>query len=325
MQYRVLGSTGVRVSSLCFGTEGLTKEKFDRCRDAGINFFDCGNVYDDGNDEATLGQLMQHCRREVIITSKVCFPTSDQINDRGLSRRHIMSAVEESLRRLRTEYIDIYYVHSFDAHTPISETLSALDALVQQGKVIYLGASNWAAWQIAIALGISDREGLARFHCIEPMYSLVKRQAEVEIFPLAQAEGMAVVPYSPLGGGLLSGKYSRGRKLQEGRLLEDELSRLRYGDPKYYQVAERFTEHAMSRGVHPAALAVAWVMSHPAVTVPIIGARTMAQLETLLGATDIDMTPEWRDEIAGLSIEPPLATDRREEQLGFYYKGWKPQ
>lgn len=312
------------MSSLCFGTEGITAEKFSRCRDAGINFFDCGNVYDGGNDEATLGRLIHKSREEVIITSKVCFPTSPRINDQGLSRRHILHAVEDSLRRLRTDYIDIYYVHSFDPNTPISETLLALDMLVRQGKVLYLGASNWAAWQIATALGISDNRHLARFQCIEPMYSLAKRQAEVELFPLACAEEMAVVPYSPLGGGLLSGKYSRGREPQAGRLLNDELSRLRYGDPQYSEVAERFTEHATMRGIHPAALAVAWVMSHPAVTAPIIGARTLAQLETLLRAVDVDMTPEWRNEISALSVEPPLATDRREEQFGFYYKGWKP-
>jgi aryl-alcohol dehydrogenase-like predicted oxidoreductase len=325
MQYRLLGSTGVRVSCLCFGTEGLTKEKFFRCRDAGINFFDCGNVYDEGNDEATLGRLIDGCRNEVIITSKVCFPTSSGINERGLSRRHIGLAVEDSLRRLRTDYIDIYYVHSFDPDTPISETVHALDRLVRQGKILYPAVSNWAAWQIAKALGVSDKEHLSRFQCIEPMYSLVKRQAEVEIFLLALAEKMAVVPYSPLAGGLLSGKYSGGSKPQEGRLLEDEFSRARYGDPQYYQVAERFTEHAAQRGVHPAALAIAWVMSHPAVTAPIIGARTSAQLETLLGALDVEMTPEWRDEISALSIEPPLATDRREEQFGFFYKDWKPR
>ncbi len=325
MRYRLLGSTGVRVSCLCFGTEGLTKEKFIRCRDAGINFFDCGNVYDEGKDEATLGRLIDGCRHEVIITSKVCFPTSSRINDGGLSRRHIGLAVEDSLRRLRTDYIDIYYVHSFDPHTPISETVGALDRLVRQGKILYPAVSNWAAWQIARALGVSDKEHLSRFRCIEPMYSLVKRQAEVEIFPLALAQGMAVVPYSPLAGGLLSGKYSGGRKPQEGRLLEDEFSRVRYGDPQYYQVAERFTEHAAQRGVHPAALAVAWVMSHPAVTAPIIGARTVAQLETLLGALDVDMTPEWREEISALSIDPPLATDRREEQFGFFYRGWRPR
>jgi aryl-alcohol dehydrogenase-like predicted oxidoreductase len=325
MRYRMLGSTGMRASCLCLGTEDLTEEKFHLCRDVGINFFDCGNVYGDGKDEATLGRLIEGCRQEVIITSKVGFPTSSGINDGGLSRRHITLAVEESLKRLRTDFIDIYYVHSFDPDTEMSETLSALDRLVEQGKILYPAVSNWSAWQIAKALGISERGNLSRFQCIEPMYSLVKRQAEVEIFPLAIGEGMAVVPYSPLAGGLLSGKYSGGQMPKEGRLVEDEFSRVRYGDPQYYQVAERFTEHAAQRGVQPAALAIAWVMSHPAVTAPIIGAKTIVQLKTLLGALEIEMTPEWRAEISALSIEPPLATDRREEQFGVFYKGWRPR
>jgi aryl-alcohol dehydrogenase-like predicted oxidoreductase len=324
MEFRLLGSTGVHVSCLCFGTEGLTEDKFYRCREAGINFFDSANVYDNGKDEQTLGNLIKDCRDEIVITSKVCFPTSDDINDRGLSRRHILMAVEQSLRRLQTDHIDIYYMHSYDPNTDLEETLRALDLLVAQGKILYPAISNWAAWQISKALGVSSKEGLVRFACVEPMYSLVKRQAEVEIFPLAVAEKLAVVPYSPLAGGLLTGKYSNIDTPEKGRLLHDELSILRYGDPNYHEVASSFTQHAKERGVHPAALAVAWAMSHPAVTAPIIGARTVKQLETILSALDINMTPEWRAEISALSNEPPLATDRREEQHGFFYKGWRP-
>jgi aryl-alcohol dehydrogenase-like predicted oxidoreductase len=323
MEYRLLGRTGVRVSCLCFGTEGITKEKFQRCRDAGINFFDSANVYDDGKDEQALGKLIKGCRDELIITSKVCFPTSDDVNDRGLSRRHILLAVEESLKRLQTDRIDIYYMHSYDPNTDLEETLRALDQLVVQGKILYPAVSNWAAWQISKALGISNKEGLARFACVEPMYSLVKRQAEVEIFPLAEADRLAVVPYSPLAGGLLTGKYSGVDAPEEGRLLHDELSMHRYRDPTYFEVAKKFAKHAKACGVHPAALAVAWAMSHPAVTAPIIGARTVTQLETILKALEIDMTPDWRAEISALSIQPPLATDRREEQQGFFYKGWR--
>lgn len=324
MDYQMLGTTGVYVSSLCFGTEGLTKEKFIRCREAGINFFDSANVYDHGKDEATLGNLIKDCRNEVVITSKVCFPTSEDINDRGLSRRHILLSVEESLRRLQTDRIDIYYMHSFDPNTHLEEPLRALDQLVAQGKILYPAVSNWSAWQISKALGLSKKEGLACIACVEPMYSLIKRQAEVEIFHLAQAENLAVVPYSPLAGGLLTGKYSGESTPEEGRLLHDELSILRYGDPSYIEVVKRFTQHARGRDVHPAALAVAWVMSHPAVTAPIIGARTVDQLETILGALEINMTAEWREEISALSAEPPLATDRREEQHGFFYKDWRP-
>ena len=183
--------------------------------------------------------------------------------------------------------------------------------------------SNWAAWQIARALGLSALHGLARFECIQPMYSLVKRQAEVEILPLAQAERMGVISYSPLGSGLLSGKYGKAAQPERGRLVENRMHRTRYSDPEYLDVVERFTAHARARGLHPATLAVAWAMSHPALTAPIIGARNPEQLEALLKAAEVAMTPEWRAEISALSPEPPPATDRSEERLGIVYLGAK--
>jgi aryl-alcohol dehydrogenase-like predicted oxidoreductase len=247
----------------------------------------------------------------------------DGPNESGLSRRHIMMAVEDSLRRLGTDRIDIYFFHKFDPDTPIEEALRAVDDLVHQGKVLYLAVSNWAAWQIAKALSVSAREGLARFECIQPMYNLAKRQAEVEILPLAQAEQLGVTPYSPLGGGLLTGKYGKDRRPESGRLVENEMYMKRYGLEQYYGTAERFTAHAQERGVHPATLAVAWVMSHPGVTAPIIGARSLEQLEGSLAAVDVEMTPEWRAEISALSIEPPPATDRLEEKSGIVYQGAK--
>ena len=214
-------------------------------------------------------------------------------------------------------------MHTFDLDIPIEETLRALDDLVHQGKILYPGASNWAAWQIATALGISVREGLARFAGIQPMYSLAKRQAEVEILPLAQAEGLGVMTYSPLGGGLLTGKYGVAERPKQGRLMENEMYQKRYGDPSNFEIAERFTTCAKEHGLYPATLAVAWVMSHPAVTAPIIGARDVDQLEASLAAIDVSMTPDWRDEISGLSVEPPPATDRSEEKAGIVYKGAK--
>jgi aryl-alcohol dehydrogenase-like predicted oxidoreductase len=175
------------------------------------------------------------------------------------------------------------------------------------------------------ALAISAREGLARLACVQPMYNLVKRQAEVEILPLAQAEQLGVISYSPLGGGLLTGKYGRARRPEQGRLVEDAMYMKRYGDPTYYEVAERFTQHAQERDAHPVSLAVAWVMAHPALTAPIIGARNVEQLEASLAALDVVMTPEWRAEISALSVEPPPATDRSEEQSGVFYRGGKPR
>jgi len=332
MKYRTLGRTGVQVSCLGLGTSSFGRDidqdtvaaMFHRAREAGINFFDTSNVYYGGRSEEILGKLIADYRDEIVLTSKVGFPAGEDVNARGLSRRHIMQSIEGSLRRLGTDRIDLYFLHTFDPHTPIEEPLRALDDLVHQGKILCPAVSNWAAWQIATALGISAREGLARFQCIQPMYSLVKRQAEVEILPLAQAEQMGVISYSPLGAGLLTGKYGITRRPEDGRLLWDPVYKNRYGDPTYFEIAERFTAHAQERGVHPASLAVAWVMSYPAITAPIIGARNVEQLEASLAALKVPMTPEWRAEISALSIEPPLATDRSEEKSGIFYLGGKP-
>jgi aryl-alcohol dehydrogenase-like predicted oxidoreductase len=223
--------------------------------------------------------------------------------------------VEASLRRLKTDRIDLLFVHHFDRDTPMEETLRALDDLTTQGKIVYPGVSNWAAWQIAKSLGVSERHGWARFECIQPMYSLAKRQAEVEILPLAESEQIGVIPYSPLGGGLLTGKYTTTSKPNQGRLVSNAMYNKRYGDAMNYEIAERFTTYAQEQKIHPATLAVAWVMTHPAITAPIIGARNLEQLEPSLAALDLNMTPEWRREISALSYEPAVATDRSEEKV----------
>jgi len=287
---------------------------FNRCRDVGINFFDCANGYAKGRSEEILGGLIAPIRNDVVLTSKFGFPQGEGVNDWGTSRRHMQQQVEISLKRLNTDRIDVYFVHRFDSTTPIDETVRALDDLVHQGKILYPAVSNWAAWQIMKALGISAYEGLARFQCIQPMYNLVKRQAEVEILPLAQAEQIGVIPYSPLGGGLLTGKYSTTNKAEQGRLVRNAMYSVRYGDALNYEVAEQFTDYANEKGYAPATLAVSWVMSHPAVTAAIIGARSVEHLEASLAALDVDMTPEWRAEISALSPEPPPPTDRIEER-----------
>lgn len=323
MEYRVLGKTGIQVSSLGFGTMTFGKEAdeetsikmFHRCCDAGINIFDTANTYGedrDGGSEKILGKLISDCRDEVVITTKVGTTRWGKPNDGGLSRRYIMVEVEKSLKRLKTDRIDLYFLHKLDPKTPIEETLRALDDLQRQGKILYPGVSNAAAWQIATALGISAKEGLAPFTCIEPMYNLVKRQVEVEILPLAQAENLGVITYSPLGAGLLTGKYNGKNKVNSGRINTSERYKKRYSDESFFQIANAFVEHAKTRGVNPAALAVAWVMSHPAVSAPLIGARNMEQLEGSLAALDINMTEKWRKEISSLSIDPPPATDRNE-------------
>ena len=328
MEFVSLGTTGLKVSGLCFGTmsfggiadQEISATMFHRCRDAGINLFDCANVYADGRSEEILGRLIAGCRDEVIITSKVYFPTGDDINARGGSRRHIMQEVDKSLRRLKTEYIDIYFLHRFDPDTPLEETLRALDDLVQQGKILYPAVSNFAAWQVMKALGISRARDWAPIMGIQPMYNLVKRQAEVEILPLARAENLTVLPYSPLGGGLLTGKYEQEKRPESGRLVENEMYQVRYRAPSNYEVAERFARFAEEQGYRPAALAIAWVASHPAVTAPLIGARNPEQLEESLQALEIEMTPDLRQAISDLSPAPPPATDRIEERTGYTYK-----
>jgi aryl-alcohol dehydrogenase-like predicted oxidoreductase len=327
MTYKFLGRTGVKVSAIAYGTmsfggdadEAMSAALFKACRDAGVNVFDCADLYAGGRSEEILGRLIKDCRDEVIITSKAYFATSKDVNAMGASRRRILFAVEASLRRLQTDRIDIYFVHRFDDRTALEETLRALDDLVSQGKIVYPAASNFAAWQVAKALGISARDGLAPFACIQPMYNLVKRQAESEILPLAESEGLGVLPYSPLAGGLLSGKYGPGRRPETGRLVTNKVYATRYGDPLNYEVAGRFAALARERGFDPAALAVAWVAAHPAVTAPLVGARSTAQLAPLLLAGDIPMTPALRAEIAALSPEPAPATDRSEERTDFNF------
>ena len=322
MNYRPLGSTGVQVSGLCFGTmsfggeadEDTSRAMYTRCRDAGINFFDCANVYNHGRAEEILGRLAAGQREELVLTTKAYFPTGADRNQRGATRKHLQHAVEASLRRLNSDYIDVYFIHHFDEATPLEETLRALDDLVRQGKILYPAASNFAAWQVEKALGISARQGWARFEVLQPMYNLVKRQAEVEILPMARAENLGVIPYSPLGGGLLSGKYGAGLRPERGRVVENEMYAHRYNQDWMFASAGDFSDFARSMGYHPATLAVAWVASHPAVTAPIIGARNLDQLEASLAAGELALTPELRAEISAFSPEPATATDRSEER-----------
>ncbi|MHB8136079.1 MAG: aldo/keto reductase [Anaerolineaceae bacterium] len=322
MNFKPLGNTGVQVSALCFGTmsfggdadEATSALLYKRCREAGINFFDCANIYADGRSEQILGKLMAGERQDLIITSKVYFPTGKDVNARGASRRNIFLEVEKSLKRLQTDWIDVYFIHHFDDLTPLEETLYALDTLVRQGKILYPALSNFAAWQVMKALGIAERQALARIAVIQPMYNLVKRQAEVEILPMAQAEGLAVIPYSPLGGGLLTGKYGLDKQKASGRLVANKMYDVRYGESWMFEAAVAFAQLAKEHGLDAAGMAVAWVGAHPGVTAPIIGARNLEQLEGSLKAVEVKMTPELYAEIAALTPSPALATDRSEER-----------
>jgi aryl-alcohol dehydrogenase-like predicted oxidoreductase len=323
MEYRFLGKTGVQVSPLCMGTmtfgreadKAASKAIFNRCRDVGINFFDSANVYSDGKSEAILGELISDCRDELIISTKFGNSMGPDPNLKGASRRNIIAALEASLNRLRTDYIDIYFLHRFDVHTPLEETMRALDDLVSQGRIRYTGVSNFAAWQIAKALSVSALNGWTPIHCIQPMYNLVKRQAEVEILPLAQSEKLGVMTYNPLGAGILTGKYGKDRKSDSGRLTESDMYQKRYSEQWMFEAAIRFNEFAKAGDFNPVSLAVAWAAHHPAVTAPIIGARNVEQLEDSLKSLDISMTQELYEQISGLTPTPPPATDRLEERF----------
>ena len=324
MHYRSLGRTGLQVSRLCFGTMTFGREAdraasaalFHRCRTAGINFFDCADLYAQGESERILGELIAGCRDEVVITSKAFYALEKTLRPIGLSRDYLLSAVDASLQRLRTDRIDVYFVHHFDEHTPLEETLGALDEIVRAGKVRFLGASNFAAWQIEKALGTSALKGWPRFDCIQPMYNVVKRQAEVEIFPMAQAEQLGVITYSPLGGGLLTGKFKSGFASAPGRLATDATYQKRYTGDAVQRAALAFCSLARERGFDPVTLAVAWVAHHPAVTAPIIGARNVQQLEPSLKAADLSLTGELHAAVCAITPTPPPATDRTEELGG---------
>ncbi len=319
MEYRAFGRTGVRVSSLCFGTmsfggdadEAGCAAMYRACRDAGVNFFDTADQYNKGRSEEILGQLARGHRDELVIATKCFNPTHTDVNARGNSRRHVTRALEASLKRLQTDRVEVLFLHQHDALTPLEESMRALEDLVRAGKVLYPALSNHAAWQTQAALGIQECHGWNRLQVIQPMYNLVKRQAEVEILPMAQANGLAVVPYSPAGGGLLSGKYA---EQGTGRLSTNKMYEARYGEPWMHEVAARFAAYCRTQGHHPVSLAVAWVAAHPAVTAPIIGARNVEQLRASLESVKIRLTGEQRAGIAALSRTPPPATDRLEEQ-----------
>jgi aryl-alcohol dehydrogenase-like predicted oxidoreductase len=318
MKHKPLGRTGIQVSELCFGTmsfggdadEATSAAMYKATRDAGINFFDTADQYSKGKSEEILGKLAKGHREELVVATKCFNPTGEDINARGLSRRHVTRAVEASLKRLQMDRVELLYLHHQDKRTPMEETLRALEDLVRAGKVLHPAMSNYSAWQAQQALDCQEARHWARMQALQPMYSLVKRQAEVEILPMAEANGLAVCPYSPAGAGLLSGKYSGAAT---GRLKSNKMYEARYGEKWMFEVADKFVAFCKQKGLHPVSTAVAWVGAHPAITAPIIGARNLDQLKDSLNAVKIDMTPALRAEITALSPTPPPATDRLEE------------
>jgi aryl-alcohol dehydrogenase-like predicted oxidoreductase len=325
--YRPLGKTGVRVSRLALGAmelggtadEQAAAQIWKAAREAGINFIDTADVYNDGRSEEMVGRFARGERDELVIATKAHFPTGPGPNARGSSRFHLVRAVEASLRRLQTDRIDVYYLHGFDDATDLGESLRALDDLVGAGKILYPACSNFAAWQVAHALGIQAAQALAPFVAIQPMYNLVKRTVEIELLPMARALGLGVVAYGPTGGGLLTGKYGSTRRPEHGRLVDRPMYRARYGDPAYLDIADRFTALAAELGAAPATVAVAWVASHPAVTSVLIGGRSIDQIAHSLAAMTFTLDDATRARIAALSPEPPPATDRTEDRSGATY------
>jgi aryl-alcohol dehydrogenase-like predicted oxidoreductase len=321
MHYTTLGNTGLTVSKICFGTmsfggdadEPVSEKLFNKCREAGVNFFDTANAYSRGRSEEILGKLAKPIRDDLILTTKVRAKVAEGHNNEGLSRRHIMQQIEASLRRLQTDRVEVYFCHHWDAKTPIDETLRAMDDLVKQGKVLYPAVSNWTAWQTALGLGRAAALNTSPIYVLQPMYSLAKRTAEVEILPLAAHQNLGVIPYSPLGGGLLTGKYNKPQP-EKGRLLTNKNYTIRYGDFTHNPIAQKLADYGAKIGVSPVTLAVAWVKSHPAITAPIIGARNLEQLEPSLAAGSYEMSPEQRAELSALTPPPPVPTDRDEER-----------
>ena len=320
MNYRPLGRTGLQVSPLCFGTMAFggdadaaeAARMYHAGRDAGINFFDTADQYNAGKSEEILGELIRGHRDELVIATKCFNPTGKDVNARGANRRHVRRAVEASLKRLGTDRIDVLFLHHYDAHAPLEEHMRSLEDVVRSGKVLYPALSNYSAWQTQAALGYQQRNGWAPLQVIQPMYSLVKRQAEVELLPMARANGVGVVAYSPAGGGLLSGRYLQAGAT--GRHTTNKMYKARYSDEWMHETAAKFVDFCKERGWHPMSAAVAWVGAHPAITAPIIGARSLDQLRASLDSVKIAMTPEVRSQIAAFSRTPPPATDRTDEQ-----------
>ena len=323
MEYRQLGRSGLRVSALTMGTmtfggrgvfanTGDTDlagagRQIDRCLDAGVNLIDTADVYSSGLAEELVGQALEGRRDRVLIATKARMPMGDGPNDAGLSRKHLIEACEASLRRLRTDHIDLYQVHEWDGQTPLEETLEALDTLVRAGKVRYVGCSNYTGWQLLKALGVSDRHGYQRFVSQQIYYSLQARDAEYELVPAALDQGLGILVWSPLAGGLLSGKYRRGQQGPAGSRQLTDWDEPPVRDPDaLYDTVDALVEIGEAHGVSAAQVAIAWLLGRPAVSSVIVGARTDDQLADNLAAAELQLSDEERARLDAVSAPPLL-------------------
>lgn len=321
MEYRQLGNSGLRVSTITLGTMGFggtgwatpvgtidvegARKQIGLARDAGVNLIDTADVYSNGLSEEIVGQALGSDREDVLLATKVRMPMGDGPNDAGLSRHHILRGAEASLRRLGTDYIDLYQVHEWDGQTPLEETLSALDSLVQSGKVRYIGASNYAAWHLMKALGVSERNGYQRFISQQIYYSLQARDAETELVPVSIDQGLGILVWSPIAGGLLSGKYRRGVEAPAGsRHLSDWSEPPVHDEDKLYNTIDTLVEIGSDHGVSAAQVALAYTIGKPAVTSLIVGARTEEQLRDNLASAELTLTPDEFARLDAVSAEP---------------------
>lgn len=326
MNYRFMGKTGLRVTELCLGAMTFGREAdedtsfriLDRFVEAGGNFIDTADVYTRGASEEIVGRWLKGKSRDsLVIATKVRFPMGEGPNEVGLSRKHILAGVEASLRRLGTDYIDLYQVHCWDRATPLEETLSTLDNLVRSGKVRYVGASNFSGWQLQKAIDLCRTNGWEPFTCLQPQYNLLCRSTEWELLPLCQNEGLGVIPWSPLRGGWLSGKFRRGMTapLAGSRIEKAEQegwseSWSRYNNEFTWGVIDALLAVAGQAGKSPAQVAINWLLQQPAVTAPIIGARNMEQLEDNLAAAGWSLTAEQMTRLDEASqVDPPYPYD----------------
>ena len=324
MQYRNMGRTGLKVSEVCLGTmtfghgtdERASEEIVDLAFDSGVNFFDTANTYGDGASEVLLGNALKGRRRDAVVATKVFNPFGPGPNDSGMSRVHIMNAVEDSLRRLQTDYLDLYYIHHVDTQTPLEEMLRALDDLVRQGKVRYTACSNYEAWRLMEALWISDSEGWARFDCYQPQYSLVVRDIEEELIPVCELKGLGVVVWSPLGGGFLSGKYRPGQRSVTGSRSEEGWA---YPERYFADCADdslaALLDMAESTGHSPAQVALRWVLEQPSITSVIIGARTVEQARDNIMAGSFCLKDEHVQRLNAVSALPPRYPRAMEQDM----------